>query len=277
MKIILGVILDFVFPQEDLWRLFTDADRWDVASFEVRARGGDDPALYFDLDEPGYFHGMVSGLKVAMDFSRPLTHELIREIHDAAVEPVYVLRQMKRIELGWRKTSTWFYLTVRTTTPEGIRELEEKRNDERYLLSGLGNIYQLMISHLPKRGVDLSDVSSLPESYFGFGVVSQELIIAAVDRLIELYQEEVKNAKEEDRKIRAIARFVQDLNQAHPFFDGNIRTFGVLLLNRLLREQRLSLCCLSNPNCFDAIELDQLVELIKQGQSRFSTVLREQQ
>ena len=268
--------LDFIFPQEDLWRLFIDADCWDVAKFEVRTRGGEDPSLYFDLNEPGYFHGMVSGFKIAMDFSRPLTHELIREIHDAAVEPVYVLRQMKRIELGWRKKSTWFYLTIKTCTPEGIRELEEKCNDDRYLLPGVGNIYQLMISHLPKKGINLSDISSFSESYFGFGLVSQELIIGAVDHLIELYQEEIRDAKEGDGKIRAIARFVQNLNQAHPFFDGNIRTFGVLLLNRLLKEQGLSFCSLSNPNCFDAIELDQLVELIKQGQSRFSTVSREQ-
>jgi hypothetical protein len=273
----LGIILELFLHQKDVWKLFVDAERWETAEITARAHEGADPAFFFDLDEPGYFQGMISGFRVAMDFSRPLTKELIREIHDAAVEPVYVRMQKKKIALGWRKEPTWFYITEKTSTPRGIKELREKCFDERYTLPDQGNLFDLMISSLPERGARLNDFSSLPVSYFRFRLVSEELITAAVDHLIEIYREEIKNAEDQNQKIGAIARFVQNLNQAHPFFDGNIRTFGVLLLNRLLNEQELPFCCLSNPNCLDATDFDQLVELIKEGQSRFLKILKPRQ
>lgn len=260
--------MNFEFDQGDFWKLFIDASRWPQAKVEVAARGGAHPALLFDLEEPGYFHGMIQGYKVAMDFSRPLSKELIRDIHDAAVEPVYVLVQKKRISLGWRREPTWFYIIDDTSTPQGIEELKQKCKDPRYNLPGYGNLFERLIERIPEKKAILTQPSTFPGAYFRFRDISQELITAAVDHLLNLYWEEIKSEGEE-LKIQAIARLIQNLNQAHPFFDGNVRTFGILLLNRLLLENGLTLCCFSNPNCLDLVHFSRLVELVKEGQQNF--------
>lgn len=92
----------------------------------------------------------------------------------------------------------------------------------------------------------------------------------AVDHFINLYK--IADKSNEDNKLKAIARLVQDLDQLHPFYDGNIRTFGVLLMNKLLLDEGLSPCCLIDPNCLDGLSERELVEKIKEGQRQFQTL-----
>lgn len=73
----------------------------------------------------------------------------------------------------------------------------------------------------------------------------------------------------EDEKLHAIARLCQDLDQLHVFVDGNIRTTGILLLNKLLIENGLSPSVMHDVNQLDCLSEDELVTIIKEGQEFF--------
>lgn len=99
--------------------------------------------------------------------------------------------------------------------------------------------------------------------------MAQEFIRAAVAKLITNYFASLSTAKTDEDKVRVIIRFIQDLDQLHPFVDGNIRTFVILLMNKLLIDNKLKPCALLDANCLDALGLDELVIKIKEGQEMF--------
>jgi hypothetical protein len=88
-----------------------------------------------------------------------------------------------------------------------------------------------------------------------------------VQTILHVFHRSLKTS--EDDKYLAVARLVQDLDQIHPFYDGNIRVFGILLLNRLLIDFDLSPTCLPDPNCLDALSLQEIVDQIRRGQAHF--------
>lgn len=90
-------------------------------------------------------------------------------------------------------------------------------------------------------------------------------------KLIRNFNNQIKNADTENKKITLIVTFVQRLTQLHPWMDGNIRTCYVLL-NKLLRDHALSLSLLMNPNRLDCCSVAELVEMVKQGQIHFQQV-----
>ncbi len=94
-----------------------------------------------------------------------------------------------------------------------------------------------------------------------------------VKELFKRYHTKIQSAVEEDDKLKAIILLCQDLDQLHVFVDGNIRTAGILLLNKLLLDNNFSPCCLKDPNCLDCLSIDELVEKVKEGQELFSSKL----
>jgi hypothetical protein len=75
-------------------------------------------------------------------------------------------------------------------------------------------------------------------------------------------------------KLRAIAACCQDLEQLHPFPDGNARTVGVLVVNKLLLEQGLRPTALADANRLDAFSVQEVVREIVAGQQRFEQLAR---
>lgn len=74
-------------------------------------------------------------------------------------------------------------------------------------------------------------------------------------------------------KLQAIAMCCQDLEQLHPFPDGNARTIGVLVLNKLLLEQGLPPAALEDANRLDAFSVAEVVQEIRTGQGRFALIV----
>jgi hypothetical protein len=60
------------------------------------------------------------------------------------------------------------------------------------------------------------------------------------------------------------------LERAHLFDDGNARTIGLLVVNKLLLENGLRPAMMEDPNRFDGFSTDELVAEIKQGQATFA-------
>lgn len=90
--------------------------------------------------------------------------------------------------------------------------------------------------------------------------------------LTECYQKEITDARSKDEKIIAIARYIQHIEQLHPFMDGNIRTCYIML-NKLLKDHGLPLSILYNPNKMDCCDLDTVVKMIKEGQKIYLRML----
>lgn len=78
----------------------------------------------------------------------------------------------------------------------------------------------------------------------------------------------LQGARQADERIRAIVSLCQKLQRLRPFPHGNCRTFGILLLNRLLLQQGEPLTMIDNPNKLDGFSLDEVVELVREGQIR---------
>ncbi len=79
-------------------------------------------------------------------------------------------------------------------------------------------------------------------------------------------------AGDPDVKLRAIAMCCGHLEQLHPFPDGNARTIGVLVLNKLLLEQGLPPAALEDANRLDAFSVAEVVQEIRVGQRRFALI-----
>lgn len=75
-----------------------------------------------------------------------------------------------------------------------------------------------------------------------------------------------------DKCLAIIAACCQQLEWLHPFADGNCRTFGMILLNRLLIENNFYPCIMDDPNQLDCFSINELVEAIKQGMRNFASI-----
>lgn len=82
---------------------------------------------------------------------------------------------------------------------------------------------------------------------------------------IQKYNQDIKTTTNEDEKLNIIVDLVWTCDHIHPFMDGNIRTFAVLLLNRLLLQNGFPPVTLMDPNKFDCHSKKELVAEVKIG------------
>jgi hypothetical protein len=90
----------------------------------------------------------------------------------------------------------------------------------------------------------------------------QDKVEQGMQKIFDAFHAEIALA---DDKVPTIAKYIQRINQLHPFVDGNIRTCYVLL-NKLLSDYGLPLTILLNPNKLDACSLDEVIHMIRDGQ-----------
>lgn len=86
-----------------------------------------------------------------------------------------------------------------------------------------------------------------------------------MQQIFDDFHKEIASAISAEDKIVIIAKHIQRIEQLHPFKDGNIRTCYILL-NKLLSDYGLPLCILLNPNKLDACPLNDVINMIKDGQ-----------
>lgn len=100
----------------------------------------------------------------------------------------------------------------------------------------------------------------------------QSTIKTLMDAICNEYNEAIKKAVTDTDKITVIMTYIQRIEQLHPFLDGNLRTCYILL-NKLLRDNNLSLTVLINPNRIDCCSRQELVEMVQQGQINFQKII----
>jgi len=97
---------------------------------------------------------------------------------------------------------------------------------------------------------------------------TQELMQVIIDD----YEDEMQRAITEKEIIFVICKYIQRITQLHPFRDGNIRTCAILI-NKLLRDHHLSLSLFVNPNRMDCCTVDELVNMVIEGQAIYQDFL----
>jgi hypothetical protein len=290
----------FLIDSADLYKLFIDQKRW------VDPRGGvflTDKT--FDVREPGYmmamkkaFQFLMSAPKGAYLCSEYLNPSFLEELHALAVEGVNSVRRQDNnpegeiissepLRMGFRipgdRNVESFGLkkgfeavpgetSGATVSSPGVHQLVNKLKD---------HVYSYTIDESPDTFFVFDDAvanskefkdhvkkrTELPTSIKLRPVPSGASLEPSILTIIQAFLETDKITEEE--KLQAVATLVQNLDQLHPFYDGNIRVFALLLINRLLFDLNLTPTCLEDPNCVDCLSIEEIIIEIRKGQAHF--------
>ena len=89
-----------------------------------------------------------------------------------------------------------------------------------------------------------------------------------VNRLLAEYYDRLTQCETDDQKLGNIVNLCQRLDQVHPFYDGNIRVFAILMLDYLCLQNGFKIPTLLDPNVFDMLSNEELISKIKDGFDR---------
>ena len=229
-----------------------------------------------DAEEKGYLKGVLKGYICMLEtLHLPLNASLYETLHDEVSSGVFSSEDSGEIPRGFREFSDGmeaFYLTPEDTVSiKGIEELIIRYDSYHYIDNATGDKFFFL-----KEAMSNPKVTILKAQHEGaypkivLKPTRKKTCEVNIEELIKLY--EMKPKSTDDEKLHAIARLCQDLDQLHVFVDGNIRTTGILVLNRLLILNGLSPCVLKDVNQLDCLSEDEIVELIKEGQDFFRSL-----
>jgi len=225
--------------------------------------------LSYEKEEPGYLLGMLRGyLHMLRTLDLPLTPELYKELHDYCVRGVKSKEEPDGIPLGFRKLDDGgesFGLQEQVTLSlQGFQELCDRYDNYWYKDEVTNDIFFPLQEALfdPKRTIFLqspnASLSIKQKSFIKLKKTREETITINIKFLLGLYENNLKNDP-----IRAIIRLCQDLDQFHFFVDGNIRTTGILVLNRELLRARLRPAVLLDVNFLDCLGETELMKTFR--------------
>lgn len=260
--------------ESELYKLFIDGNRWpkkgSTSSLEEQ--------LTFDKKEIGYTKAMMQGFIFLFEnLHRKIDAQFIEDLHDIATKQVIASDVGEPLELGFRshqrkdQMETFGLKQGETLSDLGKRELLDKMHDSRYDFMFDGekwNVFELFISN-PRNTIDRLVAGEIPRLKL-YPPRVKGILEEAVNHLIRIYDSAPKNS--ENEKLNAIINLVQGLEQIHPFYDGNIRTFAILLIQRLLFELDLKPVCFKDPNCFDCLSVAELRSKIEEAQALFGNI-----
>lgn len=227
---------------EDAWRLLMDADA-------QAARG----PFGFE-NEPGYMAAMMRALKHMLDtLDEPFTADLFEKLHQVAVTNVQS-RSNEPFDHGFRSTMTTVSfggLLGKTFTINGLGQLDRASSGWEDWFAVERADEKVLLKHLAK---------------------SRDEVVKRVSTIIDTYNRAILEADSDEKKLQIILTCCQDLELAHTFSDGNLRTVAFLVLNRLLLLNDLNPTLLDDPNKIDGHTVQELIPLVQEGQTRVRDV-----
>jgi hypothetical protein len=288
-------------PPEQAWRMLLDRSAWD---------DGRHAGLRFE-NEPGYMGAMYNGLSRVLQAhqrGRLLDAAMLEEVHAAATQGVYQMRVTlelqgeaafqhaaeltrpagaaastpraqggpDRFEPGFGDLSTAsFGLSAGiNVTPAGLEEFFANQalhpEGQKCTMATQNERRELARLYSPSGWDGKCDLKLVAP------ILSREQNKAKADAIIAHYRQALPRAATPEAKLAEIAGCVQRLEQSHLFQDGNARTNGFLVLNKLLLENGFSPAMFADPNRFDANSTAELVQQIRQGQQAFADHCRTQ-
>lgn len=280
------------YPKDELYRLVVDGQ------FHKSESGW----LGYEKRQPGCLKAAFNGLAIAisdLDITE-VSIELVQKLHKACTTNVKNLE--KGTSPGHIRTENdvvGFYMPPHTMTEAGLVDILDLIDSQtqygKYLGSWVGpalndeavadtNHKKIDVS----RAINHSNINSKREIFFAetnaevakilfpatregeedfnhyiaprSGSLEHELKLA-----LEKYNTNIKLAKTDDQKLLAITTLIWECDHIHPFADANIRTFAILLLNRLLLQNGFPPATFTDPNVFDGHSKQELVGVVKQA------------
>jgi hypothetical protein len=151
-----------------------------------------------------------------------------------------------RVEQWFREGKTTLDLPRDSFTEEGLKELEQEAGK-------FGCVFR----------------SSPNEVSLEYPPRTREQSIARAREILEGFETKIQKEEGRDDKLHLIASTIRELYCSHLFLDGNTRTIVINLMNRMLLDNDLSPCILSDPKDVVYCSFAEFVEKIKDGQERF--------
>lgn len=259
--------------KELIWKMVIDG-RYHAGGKYICDEGGQARKGVRASKEPGYLAAMLDAFEymVSTVGKDKLDENLFREFHKKALTKVGIRYKFDCTDYwGDEKEHASFPVGKGNSTEKGKKELFEKKKDGWDCEKELKPVIKT-VSNKPGNRL-FAHMSKTPEESRDFAKLTFETYYKKLDELKENGKVEgswiPEDSSEEDKKLEIIIRICQCLDQAHTFYDGNIRTIVFLTMNKMLVENDLSPVCMWNPNCLDVIDVETLIEKVKDGQNLF--------
>jgi len=290
-KIPVGLTALKQYPQAELYRLIVDG----------RLHKNEKGWVEYEKREPGSIKAAFNGLALAITNINDtiLTTNFIEKLHLSCTRNVRGLesKDSGRLRVKPMQDLVGFYIEPENATEEGILELlnmiESQKDFQKYHSAWIGyspsvgqTDFETAIYHhsLQKMrayyGLENNEQLSkhlLPmfkrREYAYLPPRPGEAFNKELKSIIKTYNSTIVEAKDEESKLEDIVNIISDLNHLHPFMDANIRTFAILLLNRLLIQNKFFPATFYNPNCFDAHSKKEMIAIIKQSMQNTKDIL----
>lgn len=238
-------------------------------------------------EEPGYLRSVLNGYhefeETLMD---PISSGWLEKIHDAATEYTKTSDYPNGIPAGYRndtQSGEAFYLKRGDTfSKKGFFELclryrtlvdeEFIKFMPQFMIDPLRTIRWEPVEEQSVQDLEAKRIYDVATCIYNSpGIFLRPIRKETAVWIFDFFHELYKNAPKETeyQKLIAIVSFCQNLEQAHLFFDGNIRTIGFFLLNKLLLMNDLNPTSLKDVNCLDCLSVEELIQEVKEGQDYF--------
>lgn len=254
-----------------MWKMVIDG-RYHLQGKHICDRGGVINKNLSANAEPGYLAAMLDAFNYMLTTvnNQKLDANLYRDFHTKCLKDVKI--ESTQDNTNYRndpETAVRFGVMSTNSTPKGIQELDIKKK------SGW-ECEQKLTAEI--REVDGS------KRLYGSHFDNAEQAAAFVDEVFKTYYEKLdeletngfvegsfipKDSSKEDKTLEIMLRTCQCLDQAHTFYDGNIRTIAFLVLNKMLMENNMCPVCMYNPNNIDVFDMATLIKTVKESQAAF--------
>lgn len=278
------------FDKAQLWRLFVDG----------RYQKKYDGWVGYEAGERGSVQALINGFGFMVDnfdISGGLKATYLRELHKICMMSVET-ENLKSSPGDIRYLNSGMPFFAKTTTREHLVEVFEMRsgdgtaifNSKKYGKTAdeldVDDIYEFIqkekkinyrnwYPNLDKKVQEaIEGKLSLHEFYDAKHSV-QMMIVSRMEDIIDRYNRNIRKARTDEKKLKAIALVPRELELLHPFPDGNSRTFSCITLTHLLMFNGFPPAILENPNLDNEVSLPQWIEEIKKGMQRTRELLKD--
>lgn len=261
------------FPNSEYWKLFIDVDKWGEGE------------MAFDKDlSPGYLQSVSRAfLYNFLTINRDLDVDMIVWLHGVAFHD-----KTDKSKLGFESYGNSGLIPDFVSEAGLIELINNIRNNnvdlELFPADENGEVDTPLVAGFPNIPADAlaKEIMGMlnQKEWPGLRLIrrtSANDAFMQTQKYLDRYKQEIlASGGDEEKKLSAIARFIRDIHQYHPFMDGNGRTFIFIILNKLLMQNNLAPCIVEKPGRFSGHSVSELVGEIKKGQLIFKSLCESQ-
>jgi hypothetical protein len=215
------------------------------------------------------------------DLEEPLSLDLITKLHSTLVKDVLVgeppgeLRDENSQYDLIKEEKEWKSPTV---SKEGLIELFEEIGDSSPAHGASVMIFSKTLTMITSQSIlkgqeeiernkqsldEIIEIALAPGAKISYIPPVFADVKSRMNNLINEYNSSIKKAETLDEKLSIIVKYIAGFERLHPFNDANIRTFVIVLLNRLLIQNGFPPATFYQPNVFDGFSHSQLIDKVR--------------